>query len=1075
MTFDSLPTHGLSSKILRLFCFLLAFCSLFLTPVVQASSGNEPPLDTIRLLLKWRHQFQFAGYYAAIEKGYFREAGLNVTLMPGVPDQHPADILLAGQVEYAVMSPAVLLERQQGKPLVVLAAIFQHSADIIMTRKKAGLATPQDLQGKRIMLAPESDPENRAMLVNEGVPLDSMVILHHSWSIDDLLHNKVDGQTAYLTNEPYLLKTRGVEPALIRPVSYGIDFYGDCLVTSEREIREHPERAEAFRQAVQKGWHYAMEHPEEIAKLILARYSQEKSLEHLLFEAAAMRELIRPDLVEIGYMNPERWRHIADSYVQLGMLSPNYSLKGFLYSQVQEELDAGKYRLVHRALYFLGGVLILGIGAGIVLLVFNNRLAVQVRKRTAALTASEQSFRAFFEMASVGVAQADAYSGRFRKVNRKYCEIIGYTEEEMVSFTFRDITYPDDLDIDRQQRRELIEGKILEFTVEKRYTRKNGSVVWVILTVSPLWGAGQKPDCCLAVIQDITKRKMAEEKLVFADKVFEHSIEGIVVTDVNGTIVQTNPAFTAITGYSSGEAIGQNPKILKSNKHPDTFYQAMWAQLGQEGQWAGEIWNRRKNGEIYPEWLTINAVHDDQQRISNYVSIFHDITELKRQQEALEHQAQHDALTGMPNRVLLNDRLQMALTRIKRQDKKVALLFLDLDNFKHVNDGFGHTAGDNLLIELSQRLQGQLRVGDTLARQGGDEFLILLAEVENVDDASLIAMRLLESLQQPFYHQDIEYYVTASIGVTIAPNDGTHADVLIKNADMAMYRAKKLGRNNFQYFTPELDGEAHRRISLESLLRKGIELEEFELYYQPLVSSASGAVIGAEALIRWHHAGELISPSEFIPLAEESGLILPLGEWVLKAAARQAKIWQDAGSGLDISVNISSRQFAGQELAELLREVLASTGLQAGRLYFEITESLLMEDIVKARKILCDLREQGGKFYLDDFGTGYSSLSYLKRLPLDGLKIDRSFIRDIGTDTDSRAIAAAIVSLAETLNLAIVAEGVETEEQLAILRSMSDKLIIQGYLASPPVPADRFETFLQQGYCLLPGVAQPSE
>ena len=410
---------------------------------------------------------------------------------------------------------------------------------------------------------------------------------------------------------------------------------------------------------------------------------------------------------------------------------------------------------------------------------------------------------------------------------------------------------------------------------------------------------------------------------------------------------------------------------------------------------------------------------------------------------------------------------------MKRKETKLALLFLDLDHFKNINDGFGHTAGDNLLVELSRRLKEQLRTGDTLARQGGDEFLILLPEIESVEDVGLIAARLLASLKSPFYHGEIEYFVTASIGVTISPDDGNDAGALIKNADMAMYRAKNLGRNAYQLFTPELDVQAHHRLSLESKLRKGIELEEFELHYQPLVSSRTGHILGAEALIRWRHGDALISPAEFIPLAEESGLILPLGEWVLRTAAGQAKQWQDAGYRLGLSVNISSRQFAGQDLAKLLREVLSTTGLEPGRLYFEITESMLMGDVGKAQRVLGELREEGGKFYLDDFGTGYSSLSYLKRLPLDGLKIDRSFIRDIDTDADSRAIVAAIVSLAKTLSLAIVAEGVETEAQLGILHDMSS-MLIQGYLASRPVPAADFERLLQQGHGLLPSAVKPS-
>jgi diguanylate cyclase (GGDEF)-like protein/PAS domain S-box-containing protein len=1045
-------------------------CCLSLSVVVLSVSKSwsaEPRLEKVRLQLKWMHQFQFAGYYAAVAQGYFREAGLEVELLPAQPGLKPSDRLISDEVNYAVMSPAVLLERQQGLPLVVLGAIFQHSGTAVLTTRASGIVTPQDLRGKRIMFTADSDPENRAMLINNGVPLETLHVLPHSWNIDDLITNKVDAQTVYLTNEPYLLRQRGVEPMVINPLNYGIDFYGDCLVTTEHEIHEHPERTAAFFRAVQRGWRYALDHPQEIAQLIVERYSQDKTLDHLLFEANAMRPLIQPELFEIGYMNPDRWRYIAETYVQLGMMSPGYSLKGFMFSELQKEMEADWHRTVQRGSMVLAVLVVVGISVGVLLLVFNKRLTREVDRRTAELRASELNFRSFFELASVGVAQVDTRTGQFLRINKRYCDIVGYSEAEMLSFTFRDITHPEDADIDTQQRRDLVAGRIREFTVEKRYIRKDGGVVWVILSVSPLWRPGQEPNTSLAVVRNITKRKRAEEELVFASKVFEHSIEGIVVTDSQGTILQVNPAFTLITGYSPQEAIGQNPRILKSNKHPAEFYQEMWHQLITEGQWTGEIWNRRKNGEVYPEWLTINAVRNPMGKITNYVSIFHDITELKRQQEALEHQAQHDALTGLPNRVLFNDRLEMALRRRKRRGHKTGLLFLDLDNFKKVNDGFGHIAGDNLLVELSRRLQGQLRLGDTLARQGGDEFLILLPEMETVDVVSLIALRLLSCLQQPFHHGEIEYFVTASIGITIAPDDGEDPETLIKNADMAMYRAKQLGRNNFQLFTSELDAQAHRRISLESKLRKGIEQGELELHYQPIVDSGTGQIHGAEALVRWRHGGDLISPAEFIPLAEESGLILPLGEWVLCTAAAQAKKWQDAGYRFGLSVNLSSRQFSGQDLLSLYQERLAATGLEPGRLYFEITESMLMGEIDRAKRILGDLRAVGGKFYLDDFGTGYSSLAYLKRLPLDGLKIDRSFIRDISHDADSRAIAAAVVSLARTLNLSIVAEGVETLEQLTILHAMSP-MLIQGYLASPPVPVDRFDRLLEGNRGLLP-------
>nr|WP_320012655.1 EAL domain-containing protein [uncultured Desulfobulbus sp.] len=1051
--------------------FLLALlnCTAFVLAFgINSSFAADNELEKVRLQLKWKHQFQFAGYYAAIDQGYFQAAGLKVELVESSPETRPSELLVTGQVNYAIMSPGVLIEQQQGKPLVVLASIFQHSANAIMSLEGAGINSPQDLVGKRLLYSNATDGENRAMLITNGVPLAKIHTLPHTWQIDELINKKVDAQSVYLSNEPFLVRARGYKPVLMKPADWGVDFYGDCLITTKKEINTHPERTQAFLQAVKQGWRYALSHPEEIAQLIHSRYSTEKSIDSLLLESRTMRDLIQPNLVEIGYMNINRWHAIADTYVRLGLIQANYTLDDFLYSEIQQQHTA-RARFIQRLI--VGGLLltlVVGSAFGCVLLVFNRRLNREVNRRTKELAVSEQKFRTFFELASVGVAQVDAYSGRFLHVNQKYCEITGYSEAEMQERTFRDLTLPEDLILDRDERRQLVHGQLREFSVEKRYVRKDGSIVWVIISVSALWAPSETATTSLAIVRDISPRKKAEEELVFAAKVFEHSIEGIVVTDQNGTILQVNNAFSKITGYPPQEAIGENPRLLKSKRHPESFYQTMWQQLLEQGQWAGEIWNRRKNGEIYPEWLTINAVKNKQGVITNYVSIFHDITELKHQQEALEHQAQHDALTGLPNRVLLHDRLQESLKRMERSEKRVALLFLDVDNFKRINDGFGHTTGDNLLVELAKRLKTQLRTNDTLARQGGDEFLILMAEVDNVQDASIIAMRLLKSLEHPFLHDGVEYYVTASVGITLAPDDGTTSEILIKNADLALYRAKNLGRNNFQYFTQELDSKAHRRLSLEAQMRRGLEQGEFELHYQPQVLSSTNTIIGAEALIRWRHEGNLISPGEFIPLAEESGLILPMGAWILRTAAEQAKTWHKSGYALDISVNISSRQFVGQELAEQLKEILLRTGLEAGRLYFEITESMLMENLDNAQKTLETLRRIGGKFYLDDFGTGYSSLSYLKRLPLDGLKIDRSFIQDLANTTDSQAIARAIISLAETLNLAIVAEGVETEEQLKILNSMSDAIIIQGFLASRPLPCKEFTTLLASSPALLP-------
>lgn len=1067
------PCHRRHTTLPRPLAVLLAATLVLLmgaaAPCPWRDAAWAAPAPKIRLQLKWRHQFQFAGYYAALEQGYFREEGLDVEFLERTPGSTPGESLLAGRAEFAVDSPSVLLRRLEGQPLVVLAAIFQHSASVMVSVRGRGVSTPHDLRGRRVMFDPGFDVEVSAMIASEGMKPEALDRVPHSWSVDDLAVGRVDAMSAYLTSEPFLLRRMGLDPLVLRPVDFGVDFYGDCLVTTENLVREHPETVDGFLRATRRGWEYAMAHPGEMVELIHARYAPDIPQDQLLFEAEAMRELVRPDFVEIGHMNPARWRRMADYYARLGMVSGEPDLSGFIYSEFREEVRTRREGLVRLSLLVLLVVVCVGASAAGVLFLFNARLARKVREQTSALAASERSFRAFFEMAGLGVAQVDRDAGSFVKVNRKFCEMTGCTARELRVMTWRDLVRPRDLDVLKDAMGTLLAERLRETTLETRLVRRDGSMFWGMVTVSALWADGDRPEFYLVVVRDISARKDAEEQLLLANKVFENTVEGIVVTDPAGQIVQVNPGFTAITGYSAEEAVGHNPRILKSDRHPQHFYHDMWVRLVREGYWAGEIWNRRKNGESYPEWLTISAVRNEAGQTTNYVSIFHDITALKRQEDALKYQAQHDALTGLPNRVLLDDRLRMALAQLGRSGEKLALLFLDLDNFKNINDGLGHGAGDALLVELSRRLEGLLRAGDTLARLGGDEFLILLPEVDAVEDVSHIAARILEALGRPFSLGDVEFFVTASLGVTIAPDDGDEAGKLVKNADMAMYRAKSLGRNNYQFFTPEMDAAAHRRISLESRLRKAIEGERFELHYQPLVRMDTGRIVGVEALVRWRDGETLVSPAEFIPLAEDSGLILPLGDWVLRTAALQAKAWQDAGHELGMSVNISSRQFAGPGLVQALRDVLLHTALAPGRLSFEITESMLMGDVARAEATLNSLREAGGTFYLDDFGTGYSSLSYLKRLPIDGLKIDRSFVGDITEDQDSLAIVTAIVSMARTLNLRIVAEGVETEAQRRILAGLGP-MTMQGYLASRPLPAAECEKLFARG-ALLPPLA----
>ncbi len=559
--------------------------------------------------------------------------------------------------------------------------------------------------------------------------------------------------------------------------------------------------------------------------------------------------------------------------------------------------------------------------------------------------------------------------------------------------------------------------------------------------------------------QDITERK---QRLLLLASVFENSIEGVTITNADVEIEMVNPAFTAITGYQAEEVIGKNPKILKSDRHGPEFYREMWQAINGKGAWSGEIWNRRKTGEAFPEKLSITALKDSLGRVSHYVAVFHDITDVKRGEEQLHHQAHHDALTGLPNRQLFIDRLEMAMAQARRHQRILAVLFLDLDNFKNINDSLGYNVGDRFLQEIARLLQECCWDEDTVARVGGDEFIILLTEIKDEKDAPAAAQRIEKALAEPIPVQGQEFFASASIGISFYPADGEDAATLIKNADLAMYRAKDLGRGNFQLFTERMNQEVQRRLELENNLRRALERQEFEVFYQPKVDIEQGTIAGAEALVRWLKNGELVSPADFIPLAEETRLIIPIGEWVLRTACEQAMSWRRHGHPLSVAVNLSTRQFHQKDLVEMVAGVLAQTGLPAEDLELEITESIVMGDVREAIRIMLALRQMGIRFSMDDFGTGYSSMQYLKQLPLDALKIDRAFVMDLPDNEEDAAIVSATISMAHSLGLKVVAEGVESGAQLHFLRQRGCEQF-QGYLFSKPVPGKTFLSYLTEG------------
>ena len=560
-------------------------------------------------------------------------------------------------------------------------------------------------------------------------------------------------------------------------------------------------------------------------------------------------------------------------------------------------------------------------------------------------------------------------------------------------------------------------------------------------------------------------RARVDTALRQAAAVFESTREGVIMTDLDAHIVGVNAAYTAITGYAQSEVLGRNPRLLKSGREDQDFYRAMWDSVLETGHWQGEIWSRRKSGELFPQLLSISTVYDSEGLPSNYVGVMTDLSKLKDTEARFEHLAHYDSLTGLPNRLLLQSRLNHALETAERRKRQVAVLYIDLDRFKHINDSLGHPVGDELLEAMSRRLLSRLRDEDTLGRLGGDEFLLILENLQRPEDAASIALDMIDLLQPSFtLPSGHEVYVGASIGISLFPGDATTSTELIQYADVALYQAKETGRNTFSFYTAGLTRAVDERLSLEARLRRALAQNEFVVHYQPQVDLQNGNIIGCEALVRWNDPKlGLIPPAHFISLAEDTGLIVPIGEWVLQQACTQTRTWMDAGlTPVYMSVNLSGRQMRHPDIVSHISAVLKYTRLPADRLKLELTESMLMGQGEETVALLHSLKALGLRLSIDDFGTGYSSLAYLKRFPIDELKIDRGFVRDIPHDGSDMEIASAIIGLARSLRLSVVAEGVETEAQREFLMQQGCHAF-QGYLFSRALPADEFTLLLTSG------------
>ncbi|MDA8483901.1 PAS domain S-box protein [Pseudomonas resinovorans] len=678
-----------------------------------------------------------------------------------------------------------------------------------------------------------------------------------------------------------------------------------------------------------------------------------------------------------------------------------------------------------------------------------------VKETQRLLQVSEEKFASAFHASPDGLLITRISDGLLLEANDGFSRITGYSPQEIAERSTLDLgLWADPTERERMIQLVREQGSLHNFTTAVR--TKRGQVRICELSAQPIPIGGEP--CMLTIARDITERQQMQEKLLQAATVFESTAEGVMITDTEQRITAVNRAFSEITGYSEEEALGQSPHMLASGQHDSAFYAAMWHQLDREGHWQGEIWNRRKNGEPYPEWLTISAVRDRHQQVTHYVGVFADISPLKHAQARLDYQAHHDPLTGLPNRLLFESRLQLALVEAANDDLHGAVLFIDLDRFKHINDSLGHPVGDLLLKGIAHRLREQLRDIDTVARLGGDEFIILLPGLHGPDDAQAVAHKLLACFEAPLPAGQHEFFMSASIGISLFPEHGLDVATLVKNADAAMYRAKARGRNRIEFYTRDLTSQATERMALETELRRALERNELSLSYQPKLSLQNQALVGAEALVRWYHPklGE-IPPERFIPLAEESGLILPLGDWVLEQSCRQMQRWQEAHAPFGpLSVNLAGAQLRQPQLVERLQRLIEGLGLEPQRLQLEITESFIMSQAEEALSVLHNLKTLGVQLAIDDFGTGYSSLSYLKRLPLDVLKIDKSFVRGLPDDPNDAAISRAIIALGRSMQLTVIAEGVETKAQEYFLAAEGCQQI-QGFIVSTPLPTEAFE------------------
>ena len=1268
--------------------FLLIFCN----PGFSSELPAAKRLEVVRLQLKWFHQFQFAGYYAAEEQGYYAEEGFEVEILERSPDKVVIDQVIAGEAEFGVGDSGIIASYANGAPITALAAIFQHNPLVLLSKQSSNIISPYEMAGKRIMFdsLASDDAPFRALMAEAGLDGRNYHPIEHTFDNDDLIQDKVDVMSAYVTNEPFFFKQKNIPINIIKPQNYGIDFYGDLLFTSQKELAEHPGRAERFRRASIKGWQYAFEHPEELIQLIHNKYRSRNSLDHLHYEANESRKLVLPDLIPIGQIEINRLRRVAEIYARLGLARPvgDHKLNRFIYAtnpqlELSKEEQAwlehhpvirvgidrdfapyewidenGHYlgmtadyvRLVEQRLgvhfeiikdkpwpdivrmaehaeldmltdaaktpdrerfldftlplfhhpiviitanssnyigslnnlkgkrvavergYFMQELLarrhpeiqlvplngvrealrhtaegkvdayvghaasasyimkqegmmqlsfsgetgyysdhnmavtkanpllrdildkalssiseyerskiqnywmnlkveqgvrvetVLGYGAALLLLfslflywVYRLRSEVERRQRVeSALRQSEGKLLAILEAEPECVKITDG-NDRLLYINRSGLALIEAEDDpsRVMGQEVTNLVHPKDRNAVKTMNQKVLSAK-QACTIEFRLEGLKGTRRYMETHAVPFEDSATGCLTVLAVSRDITERKHDQEKLLLAARVFSEAREGITITDPDGTIIDVNPTFCEITGYSREEAVGQSSRILKSGKQGPEFYAAMWKNLTEQGHWHGEIWNRKKNGELFAELLTISALRDASGKIINYIGLFSDITESKQQQQTLELMAHYDPLTRLPNRVLFADRFSQAIAHSNRLKCLLAICYLDLDGFKQINDTLGHEAGDQLLVEVAARIKSQLREEDTVSRLGGDEFALLMEDLNSFEQCQHLLDRIHHILTEPFFLGTESVSIAASSGVTIYPHDREQPDILLRHADQAMYQAKMEGRNRYKLYDPEHDQRTQSQQRQLNLLKRAFTDNQFCLYYQPKINIKTGEVVGAEALIRWNHPDRgLLPPAEFLSTIEGTPLEIDFGNWVINDALNQLHKWKKKGLNIQVSINISPNHLQRKEFVKELEAALSRyPTINSHSLELEVLETSVLDDLISVGNTLKECHHKlGVPLALDDFGTGYSSLTHLRHLSVNAIKIDQTFIRNMIDDPDDLAIVEGVIGLTKAFRREVIAEGVETMEHGLILMNLGC-CIAQGYGIARPMPAD---------------------